>query len=545
MNLLSDRRSWPAAFACALAGVLIFQFFGNATLGYIQSSSLFKWWSFQWINPESETQHGLIIVAISAWLLFRNLGREKIAPANWNGGAIAAMIGGLAVHGVGFVAEQARVSILGLLLFAWGVLALGGGSRWGRASAFPIAFLAFAIPFSALDTIGFWLRMGVVDASAVLAHGLGTNVIRNGTQLLAPDGTYDYDVAAACSGVRSLTAVAALSLLVGYLRFRPAWIRIGFLALSIPFILIGNIARVLAIVVAARVGGPVWGDRVHEVMGYGVFAIVLCGVFWVAETILRIRPDWACAPTDRDPPAAAGPGRPPENGVWRDQAWIAAVVVVGAALSLGAFLHHVSRAPEKGRSGVALSADGRSPVELPTYLGTEWMGRSEEVTEVERQILPLDTGFSRKTYISLEDPSKRVLVSIVLSGRDRTSIHRPELCLVGQGWTIRDSSIHQFGRGAANGFPARVLRVEKEVTVHGARVRVPQIVVYYFLGDDIIVANNWERIARDAWNRVTHGRADRWAYVLLQTGDSDGDAAALGRIQEILDATLPYFQPGR
>jgi hypothetical protein len=48
--------------------------------------------------------------------------------------------------------------------------------------------------------------------------------------------------------------------------------------------------------------------------------------------------------------------------------------------------------------------------------------------------------------------------------------------------------------------------------------------------------------AHDAWNRVAHARADRWAYVLLQTDASDGEPAALARMQAVLDATLPAFQ---
>jgi hypothetical protein len=74
------------------------------------------------------------------------------------------------------------------------------------------------------------------------------------------------------------------------------------------------------------------------------------------------------------------------------------------------------------------------------------------------------------------------------------------------------------------------------------RVKVPQLFAYYFVGSGTVVATHWQRIAMDAWNRVVHGRSDRWAYVVVQTGDSDGEAAALGRIQTILDGTLPVFQ---
>ena len=530
---------------CAVSAAWLFQFFGNATLGYIHTHSLFYWWSYQWVNPESETQHGLLILALSVWLLVRNLRRdpgtnEAGTPAL--GWACAAMVAGILVHAVGFVAEQARISIVGLLLYVWGLAAFAGGRRWARAAAFPAAFMLFAVPLNALDSVGFWLRMGVVSASARISHLAGIGVLVNGTQLLSPDGRYDYDVAAACSGVRSLVAVAALALLIGYLRFRPNWLRAAFLVMSFPLILVGNVARIVSIVVAAQVGGQVWGDRAHEIMGYGVFAIVLGGVVAAAATIARFWPRLQVEDPEGGSRPVAGEGA--ANRAYPGGTWAVAAAAILASVAVSAWLNHVAHLPERGHAGVVLAPDGLAPVELPTFLGTEWIGKASEVTDIERQVLPPDTGFSRKVYVSVADPSNRVFLSIVLSGRDRTSIHRPELCLVGQGWTIDGSMEHQFSRqGPAKAFRATLLQVEKRVVTQKGEARVPQLVAYYFVGGDTIAATHWERIARDAWNRVVHGRADRWAYVLLQTGDSDGSAAAIRRLQEVLDGALPAFQP--
>jgi exosortase len=538
---------WPA-LVCALSGAAVFQFLGNSTRGYIRTSSLFYWWCRQWVDPTSETQHGLLVLAISIGLLVHNLRSEPRDPGRRPRPMAApagAMACGLLVHVAGYVAEQARLSIVGLLLFTWGALAFGGGLRWARASVFPVAFMLFAVPLSALDSAGFWLRMWVVSASSSLAHGLGIAVLVNGTQLLSPAGRYDYDVAAACSGVRSLVALSALSLLIGYLRFRPFWLRAAMLALSLPLIYAGNVARIVAIVAAAQVGGQVWGDRVHEIMGYGVFAIVLGGVLGVAGIVGRWRPDWdaragVAEAADR-PEASAGP-QAPLAVVRRMRLWAGATV--SACILAASVLILVSRLPPRGRAGIVLTPDGRAPVALPVDIGADWFGKRAEVTEVERQILPPDTGFSRKIYVSIADPTKWAFVSIVLSGRDRTSIHRPELCLVGQGWTLLGSFAHQFGYpGQASGFPATVLKVEREVVTPEGRQRVPQLVAYYFVGGNCIVATHWERLMRDAWNRLAHARADRWAYVLVQTGDADGDEAGLERIQLILNSTLPSFQP--
>lgn len=189
-----------------------------------------------------------------------------------------------------------------------------------------------------------------------------------------------------------------------------------------------------------------------------------------------------------------------------------------------------------------LAAGGLNPVDLPPYLGIDWTGRPQEVTAAERGILPADTGFSRRLYFNHHDPSRQVFFSVVLSGRDRSSIHRPELCLIGQGWTIHGTSrgLLPAGVPAAPDFAATVLRVAHEQAGARGGVRQPQLVAYWFVdGDGRAVASYWERLWRDGWGRLAAGRADRWAYIVAQTGAEDGDAAALGRLRQVAAQVLP------
>ncbi len=600
-------RWWPALL-CAAAGAAVFQFFGNASFGYIKSASLFWWWGYQWVNPESETEHGLIILALSAWLVVRNLrttergegrgkmesrgaaeiadrrseigeqargsdarsaGHAPVVEAEVAAGSVhlpsalsplraerawpafAAMAAALALHAVGFAAQQARVSVVALLLFTWGVLRLGGGRRWGAAAMFPLEFLVLAIPFNALDSAGFWLRLWVIKASTGLAHAAGIGVFQNGTQLLAPDGRYSYDVAAACSGVRSLMALLALSLLLGYLNFHSWWRRGALVLLCFPLIYLGNVARISAIVFAGQWGGQGWGERVHEVMGFGVFVIVLGGEMIAASAIRRVWPEApraemgdARSEIGTDEPLDS-PYRPSSISHLRQApVWLAAAVIVVLAMGEMLFLGRLASLPPRGQVGVRLAADELNPVELPVFLGTEWIGRRTEVTVAERAILPSDTGYSRKDYVAVSNSAQRVFFSIVLSGRDRSSIHRPELCVVGQGWTIQAVTEHRFstpGR-APGGFPATVLHVQREVQTPRGVVVVLQLIVYSFVGGDTIESTYWRRLARDAWNRVFHARADRWAYVLMQTDAREGEAVALARMQTVLDQTRPAFE---
>jgi EpsI family protein len=586
------------ALACALAGAAVFQFCGNASRGYIDTASLFYWWGFQWVNPTSETQHGWLILALSAWLFWRNLQQESGERKAESGEpevdrgnrkakiknpklAACAMLGGLALHLFGYFVQQTRLSIVALLLFTWGAVTLAGGRRWGRAARFPLAFLLFAVPVSFLDTAGFWLRLWVIDASYGLAHLAGLDVLRSGTRLFAPDGAFQYDVAAACSGVRSLMALLALSLLGGYLYLRAWWLRGLMLLLGLPFIYVGNVVRIAAVIFAAQWFGQKAGAWVHDWAGFLVFVIVLGLVMGTIGVIRRCWPLTAAAgaPATRPLADSASPttqahgrdaratriagqawhGRlahvremwgksrrwaPPE---YAGPPWGVSVAVLAGALVVATATRWIDARPPMQGAGVRLAAGQVDPVELPTFLGNAWIGRRAEVTAVEREILPPDTGYSRKLYVSLDDPGHSVFLSVVLSGRDRSSIHRPELCLVGQGWTIEGAATHRFrDPGRAGGdFPATVLRVRREVPDPAGRHEAsPEIVVYWFVGHDRIVAAYGQRMWFDALARLG-GRADRWAYVLAQTDARDGETAALARIQSVLDGTLPAFQAPR
>ncbi len=460
------------------------------------------------------------------------------------------MLGGLAIHLLGFLMQQTRISIGGCLLFTWGVLGVAGGRAWARAAVFPLAFLVFSIPLNVLDTAGFYLRLGVIDVAWHLAHGCGLDVIRNGTQLVSAHGGYQYDVAAACSGMRSLMALAALSLLLGYLNFRSWWVRLGVGLLCFPFAFIGNVARIFSIIVMAEWRGQAAGLTTHDIMGVGVFAIVLglvqLTVWWLEKRGVGGLEQGAGSREQAgkmDSGVRSAEFSNPQSAV-RVPHWVAPAVLACALLVMLA-AHKLDAIQVSPRTGIKLAPDGVNPVSLPTAIGIDWSGQPADVTPIERETLPGDTGYSRKLYVSLLDRRQQVFLSIVLSGRDRTSIHRPEICLVGQGWSITGQTAHAFSRPDTKTVlvPATVLRIEREYTTRdGRKVKIPGLFAYWFVGADKIVPTNTARVMYSSFDRLRHLEAHRWAYVLAQTTAIDGEEAALARIQSVLNGTLPVFQ---
>lgn len=94
--------------------------------------------------------------------------------------------------------------------------------------------------------------------------------------LFSPSGSFSIDVAEPCSGMRSLFAMMALT--AGYAYFtQPTWVRRGLLfALSIPIAIVGNVSRILSIVlIAATCSSDFATGFYHDYSGYVVFLVAV------------------------------------------------------------------------------------------------------------------------------------------------------------------------------------------------------------------------------------------------------------------------------
>lgn len=527
---ISVREIGPGLGLAAGMVFCLFHYFGNAALGYIHSASLFHWWGVQWRDPAAETQHGILVVAVSLWLFWRSL-RARPAPLYPEKHDIAIglsiVTAALGLHVLAYGMEQTRISIVAFLLCVDGLLRIFGGASWEKAARFPLFFALLSIPFSFLQPLGFYLRLAVSQGAEWAVQGLHWPIVRSGTQLFSPDGRYQYDVAAACSGIRSLVAFFALSLVLGYVRLSGFWRRACLVALVVPIVLTGNLARILAIIFAAQLRGQEAGERVHEWSGWVIYFVVF-GLLWLCARRLENDSAKTNAVVEPNPLAMNG-------GAFRSATFAGVIVALGAGLAAYGCLTLDRRLPDP-RAGVRLAANAVDPIELPAFLGTEWIGQRSEVTAVERSVLPPDTGYSRKNYIAVRDRSE-VFVSVVLSGRDRTSIHRPELCLVGQGWHVVSESAGVLRNAEGQEMPATFLKIEKDFArPNGPAIRVKSLLAYTFIGPDRIVASHAQMVWQSSLARLRRLRGDRWAYVIVQTRAEENDVAATERIEDVFSA---------
>ena len=277
-------------FTLLAAWALLFQFWGNSILGYVHTSSLFAWLNEAYNGPGAEDAgHGdfipFLVIGIFWWKR-----KELLAlPLQiwWPGLLILAAA--LLLHFTGYVVQQPVLSVVALFAGIYGLMGLAWGRAWLRHSAYPFFLFVFSIPLAAhLNFILFPLRLLVTWLVEMFAHLVGINILRHGTQLLDPSGHYQYEVAAACGGMRSLIALFLLATVYAFGTFRSPGKRIFMMSLAMPFAVLGNFMRLFCIILAAEMGGQEWGNYVHEGGPGGVFSLLpyipgIIGLVWVGR----------------------------------------------------------------------------------------------------------------------------------------------------------------------------------------------------------------------------------------------------------------------
>lgn len=264
-------------FALLAAWLALFQFCGNSILGYVHTSSLFGWLYDIYNSPGSteDAGHGnfipFLVVGIFWWKR-----KELLAlPLRFWWPGILILAAAVFLHAVGFVVQQPLLSVVALFLGIYGLMGLAWGREWLKNSHYPFLLFVFSIPLAShLNFILFPLRLFVCWLVEIAAHVAGIDVIRHGTQLMDPSGTYAYNVEAACGGMRSLIAIFLLATVYGFAVFRSPGKRIFLMALAVPLAVLGNFLRLLAIIIAAASGGQDWGNYIHEGGPFGIISLL-------------------------------------------------------------------------------------------------------------------------------------------------------------------------------------------------------------------------------------------------------------------------------
>lgn len=516
-------------------------------------SLLAGWWRFV---QENEEWIFCPLVPIASLVLAWQR-RSELAAIRWQGHWSGLVLFALAMFCY-WVGHQADTAYPGFAAAQLGVAALivwHCGYGWMRVLLFPCLFLVFMWPvFPLEDQVALPLRMLTAGWSSKLLNLLGVANVREGTGLLsAADSArsleagqlFKLDVAAPCSGIRSLYSLMMLSALYGYLFLRGFWPRVLLFISAMPLAIVGNLVRMVLLALGCLWFGPevaigrnVDGEEVvslyHELAGYAVFAVALAGMFSLSSILEgRHWKRWKKPPAS-DTPVIVGTGSTHWSDIHRG-IWVAALGGVTLVLCSG-----IVPPPSLSPPGVEMHL----PLSIASAQGQEF-----PMTQRERDGLAADITLSRNGYIGAE--GQQWIATIVLSGETRRGLHRPDVCLPGQGWGIMDRQVVPIQLPDGRAIYAMMLRVYRDIKdpASDQLIRQRGINLFWYQGYNGVTTPNYYKHVFDTYfdsifKRLNH----RWALVSFftqlpdsRTDSLDGmaEAKALLDLQQFIGDVAP------
>jgi hypothetical protein len=217
--------------------------------------------------------------------------------------------------------------------------------------------------------------------------------------------------------------------------------------------------------------------------------------------------------------------------------------LIGAVAAALNWFHMNQKLGTPGIKAVATPGSVVMKIDLPArVLGFTSTNVPEDQTVLD--ILPKDTSFAQRRYI---DPDGFwVNANIILMGTDRTSIHKADFCLPGQGWRIDQKTIVNV---PVESIPAYQLPVAKWVITNfmqmqdGKKTEVRGLYVFWFVARNEETTSHWQRIWWLTRDLLTTGMLQRWAYIsyfaICAPGQED---ATFERVKKLISASVPEFQ---
>jgi len=276
-------------FLALLAGwCVLFQFVGISSFNFgTTRPSLFLWLNNAWNNPAMECGHGPMmpfVVAVLFWVKRRELA-ASVSGVWWP--ALGVLGLALMVHLLGFLAQQPRISMIALFLGLYGLIGLVWGWKTMWCSTFPMVLFAFCMPLGIYtDVLTLPMRMLSVTLTQITCHDLlDINVVQHGTRLIGMDakGPFDFDVVAACSGIRSFVALLALTIIFAMVTLRSAWKRALMLLAIVPLVIFCNVLRLVVVVLIAQTYDQSAGAWVHDWFGFVTFLVAIGALLGLAH----------------------------------------------------------------------------------------------------------------------------------------------------------------------------------------------------------------------------------------------------------------------
>lgn len=265
--------SWSAV---ALLSGLVVLLYWDVVPGMAQI-----WWT------DEAYSHGLLIPPLAAYVAWLNRDRILSTPASADSRGLILAAAGCALHLLGRLGAEfflTRVSIViilaGIILTYWG---------FGRLQqmAFSLVLLATMVPIPAIvyNKLAAPLQLFASWVASNTIQTMGIPIFRDGNVMHLSN--ISLGVAEACSGLRSISSLSVLALVLGYFICSTLPIRTFLFLLAFPVAIGVNVLRIVVTALFAREDPALAEGFFHSFSGWVVFLVGFGFMYLLASVLAR------------------------------------------------------------------------------------------------------------------------------------------------------------------------------------------------------------------------------------------------------------------
>ena len=234
--------------------------------------------------------HGFLIPIVSFYFVYER--RKELSAlnrsSNWIG--LPLLLFGIVLLLLGNLATEYFTMRFSMLVVLGGIVLFLLGKEFYKTLLFPLVFLIFMIPIPSvlMDRITFPMQLFASKVAGSFLYLLGIPALREGNIILLANTSLE--VAEACSGIRSLISLLALSVVFAYFSQKRFLKRVLLILSTFPIAIIANAARVTGTgILAHHYGDKVAQGFFHGFSGWILFVVALVCLFVVGGLLSKIR----------------------------------------------------------------------------------------------------------------------------------------------------------------------------------------------------------------------------------------------------------------
>jgi exosortase len=241
-------------------------------------------------STDPNFSHGFLVPFVALYMIWHKKYTLSNIPLEPSNSGILLIVFGMLTHIAGNIGAELFMMRMSMIFTISGTIIYLCGIKMFKAVLIPVVYLILMIPIPAIiwNKIAFPLQLFAAGLSSQTINLIGIPVFREGNILHLANTTLE--VIDACSGLRSLTSLIALTGVFSYLAPLSNFKKWILFFSAIPIAIAINIVRLVITALAAVYISPEAAHGfLHDMSGLLVFIVALLLVYAVFAVELKIQ----------------------------------------------------------------------------------------------------------------------------------------------------------------------------------------------------------------------------------------------------------------